>query len=349
MKTLEALYFPGTRIHSASQFPIFLLLDRLHLLQPVENGEPGHDRPDIFTSAGLCQGHTPCPLGSQRDRFLHLIRDIRERKDDYAAQLSQLAIAELSAQKRSVEDSSRTITANLLGVKESNDSPQERLQTRLWQARLTLALGEQLDREEEEIAMQMALLQDDETGLFRSLQGELDEEEETLFDELLQLRNSINRPLAGSIKARQKAWASLFAVGTFAAPTLFLTHMEEAADQLLERYQEKMHLPAETLLELDLPAKIGWNAEEVVEESGTFRAREAELLGRVMKAISREESNIAELQENWSAGLEKAHPTAETGRVRLIFYSLPGLSAARLLGRETGAGGEILGVVRWLG
>ncbi len=130
MKKLNTLYFPDTVIFSESQYPIFLLLDTLHYISPIERVE-STDSNDIFVDRGLCQVHTPRPLGEDRDRFIHLIRDIQERKDDYAAQLSALTIAGMSGhQSKSDKESRTSILSTLLGgdiLNQSSKEEEERL------------------------------------------------------------------------------------------------------------------------------------------------------------------------------------------------------------------------------
>lgn len=349
MNTLEALYFPGTEIYSASQFPIFLLFGKLHLIKPVEDQDQRDDTADIFTTAGLCQAHTPCPLGDQRERFEHLLRDIRERKDDYAAQLSNLTVASFSAKKKSVDDSSHSIISSLLGTPEVQEDEDDIRNTELWQSRLILKIAEQLDREEEEVAVRMALLDDDEQGLFKTLQGELDEEEETLFGELLELKSRLNKPSAASVNTRLKAWSRIYRENPSSLAPICLTHMEDAADPLLEKYEEKMQLPPLERLHLSLPGNIGWDRETALRKIRDFREKEVDLIKRISSFITGTDSQLQResLENEWSNVLESHFPVAETGRLNLHFHTMNTIGCAEMLGgRKTGAS-DILAVVRW--
>ncbi|WP_163339113.1 hypothetical protein [Desulfopila sp. IMCC35008] len=349
MNTLEALYFPGTEIYSASQFPVFLLFGKLHLIKPVEEPEQGDDTADIFTTAGLCQAHTPCPLGDQRERFEHLIRDIRERKDDYAAQLSNLTVSSFSAKKKSVDDSSRSIVSTLLGKTETKEDEDDIRNNELWQSRLILKIGEQLDREEEEVAVRMALLDDDEQGLFKTLQGELDEEEETLFGELLDLKSRLNKPSATSVATRLKAWSRIYRESTASLPTIYLTHLEDAADHLLEEYENKMQLPPVELLHLLLPGNIGWDTETAISSFRDFQEKEPELLEKVATFITGMDPQLQResLEDEWSKSLESHFPAADTGRLNLHFHTMSTITCAKMLGGKTNGASDILAVVRW--
>ena len=349
MKTLEALYFPGTAMFSASQFPVFLLFEKLHLLHPVENDDSLPPNEDIFTTAGLCQAHTPSPLGEERERFIHLVRDIRERKDDYAAQLANLTVAGLTSKKSSIEDSSRSIAANLMGkpAEQIEEEEEDTRESSLWQARLSLKIAEQLEKEEEEVAVELALLGDDESDLFKSLKGELDEEEETLFEELLQLKNSMNKPSGSSIASRLKAWSTLFISGDAPLLTTFLTHTEEAADSLLEEYVNRMQLEPEIFLKLELPANIGWDGDQAVADIAAFKQKSRALLDQLDAYLAESKQELRQvLESQWGQIIEENFPEETTGRVDLCFYKMAGITTTALLGKDD-AGGTTMAVVRW--
>lgn len=348
MKTLEALYFPGTEIYSGSQFPVFLLFHTLHLLQPVEPLENADNTADIFKTAGLCQAHTPCPLGENRDRFLHLIRDLRERKDDYAAQLSSLTVASLSAPRPSIDDTEQGIVSSLLGRHGVAGQPRNDSEEQLWQARLVLKIGEILDREEEEVAMHMALLDDEEENVFKALQGETEDEEESLFTELRQLKEKLSRPSAATIKNRLAAWSRLYLADQAIAPGIWLTHMVEAADILHERYENRIATSAPVLAEFELPANIGWAGQEALDKIRMFREHNSELLTAVEKALSAlSTEQLKPLAERWQAAIDSAFPREATGRSPLTFYHFGRQPCAGLFGKNDNSG-KILAVVRWL-
>jgi hypothetical protein len=348
MSTLEALYFPGTEIYSGSQFPMFLLFQKTHLLQPVESTEATDNAADIFKTTGFCQAHTPCPLGENRDRFLHLIRDIRERKDDYAAQLSSLTVAALSDKKASVDDSSRGIITSLLGGHGVAAASREDIDLQLWQARLVLKIGEILDREEEEVAMQMALLEDEEDGLFKTLQGELEDEEESLFEELQQLKETISRPTATAIKNRLSAWSRLYRAGKVASQKVWLTHTEEAADLLLEKYEDQNGSAASIIAELELPANIGWGSADALEHIQSFKQQNNDLLKRVETSLAAPDSEeIKSLTTEWANALQNMFPREKNGRTTLTFYNMGDHGCSTLVGNSGESAGTLLAVVRW--
>lgn len=347
MNTLEPLYFPGTEIHSGSQFPIFLLFNRIHLLRPVEAAESSDIAADIFNSSGLCQEHTPSPLGESRDRFLHLINDIQQRKDDYAAQLSSLTVAAMSAKKSSIDDSSQGIISTLLGGHSVEPQEEEEQDLQLWQARLVLKIAEILDREEEEVAMQMALLDDDESGLFQSLKGEADEEEESLFTELKQLKEKMARPTVDAVEKRLRAWAQLYQKGEFHFP-LWLTQLEEAADILLEQYESSNDQPPPVILELEIPANIGWSKKETVDVIKHFQDANRELLKQLQTAMQTEDSSqLQPLLSGWNSIINEDFPVEQAGRMFLTIYDFNQTPCGKLLEGVKSDSGQYLGVIRW--
>jgi len=347
MNSLEAIYFPGTAIYSARQFPVFLLLEKAHLLRPVELPDTADNSPDIFITSGLCQEYTPCPLGDSRDRFLRLIKDIRERKDDYAAQLSALTIASLSAKKASIDDTARGIISSLLGSHGVTMSPEIEHDDQLWQARLVLKIAEILDQEEEEVAMQMAMLEDQEKDLFKELQGEIDdEEEESLLDELRQMQDKLARPTAATVKNRLNGWSKLYRAAAKPECRIWLTHLEEAADILLEKYENAAKAPAEVVAELELPANIGWSREEAVKSILNFREHSQKLRREISDALSTPKGTaVHDLSHRWSQAMESTFPREQYGRANLVIYHLSSTGCGSLLGKKNGSG-QLLGVVR---
>ena len=345
MDTLEALYFPGTTIYSASQFPTFLLFDTIHLLRPVEAAEGKEDTADIFISTGRCQEHTPSPLGKNRDRFLRLVNDIRDRKDDYAAQLGNLTLASLSARKSSIDDSTRGIVASLLTAHGVEAGDEEQPDETLWQARLVLKIAEILDIEEEEVAMQLALLDDREENLFQELQGELAVEEESLLEELQQLQRRISKPSAGTVKNRLNAWTRLRQTSANPRCRLWLTHLEEAADILIEQYEKTRKEPPPILITLSLPANLGWSRGEAAQHISDASQRCVDLRRQLAEALGQaDKEQLAELARVWETQLDQVFPAESFGRCALVIYDFSAASCSSLLGQDTGSG-VLLGVV----
>jgi len=190
MKTLETFYFPDTAILTERQFPLFLLFGKIHILAPVEDHFPSTTKKlDTFMDSRFCQVHTPHPLGEDRQRFLYLINDIQNRKDDYAAQLSNITLASMSDQKGTGDEAKYQIVSSLLGRHSADKKDRnEQQMDLLWQARLVLKIGEMLDQEEEEVARSLVHLDESEADLFERLKGENAED-----DDIAELYSDLDR------------------------------------------------------------------------------------------------------------------------------------------------------------
>lgn len=350
MNSLNTLFFPGTEIYSIRQYPIFLLFQKLHLIKPVEDDPvgSGDEFSDSFIKSGFCQVHTPCPLGEHRGRFLHLVEDIRNRKDDYASQLSSLVLAANSSSSAIDEDSERGIIASLLTP---DDQKEKTLQAdkegKLWQARLVLAIGEILDMEEEEIAANLAILEDDQAGLFRTLHGEIEElEEDNPFAELNQFENNMVAANTGNIKKRFNAWKTLFLESDMPECEVFFTTSRDAGDLLLELYEDKANQSALLAATLDLPGLIGWNSEDASKAAITFHEENRDLLSRIHEGLAdltkqdkfpnhamQTGNSFIAMTEEWKAQLERNFPVSKFGRIPVKCYLFPGFACSTLIGQ----------------
>ena len=365
MDTLETLYFPDTVIATDGQSPLFLFFTPVHFLQPVETDEsddstdgPAIRSTDTFMDTGFCQGHTPVPLDADRDRFLHLVHDIEKRKDDYAAQLSALTIASMSAPKKRDEETGFAIVSSLLGGLDTNETEKTAAQqAELWQARLVLAIGEILDREEEEIADALSLLDKSKTDLFARLLGKDEEEEDAPFTDLAQLKEKIDLPRPGMTKNRLKAWLSLYRAGRLPHWWLWTTTRPEAADILLEMYEKKSGRAALPLLQLELPAATGIELQDHMNKITAFRKEAGPLTARIAGEFNRiiQLDLAAALEPNailpegkawgeqWATLLEAHFPAELYGRTPFCFHLLCNLPLPELAGADrqeakTGAG-----------
>jgi hypothetical protein len=367
MNTLDTLYFPGTDIHSVRQYPIFLFFQKVHLLSPVEGApvEGGKESPDSFIKSGFCQVHTPCPLGKDRKRFLRLVEDIKTRRDDYAAQLGSLTLAAMSGANSPTEDSERTIVRSLFTPTELQMQIRDQAKDeQLWQARLVLAIGELLDHEEEEIAMHLAMLEEEEKGLFDELQGE-DEavDEDNPFAELALMKSKLHGTHAGNVKKRFKAWQTLFLAAATPECAIFLTTSPDGGDILLELYDQKTGQPAPLVAEFALPAFVGWNSVEAGQMVRDFSAQNSGLLARLAEALStlaagdtvtgskgQPPPTFDSLIADWHLALAEDFPKEKFGRISARLYLTPRFSCSALLGKmPTAAGGPANGILAVVG
>lgn len=362
MNTLDTIYFPDTVLPAHQQLPLALFFNTVHLLQPVEGDEQQDQGPAsdsgsyLFTESGFCQAHTPSRLGADRDRFLHLLHDIGHKKDAYVEQLSYLTLASLSAPAGGGDSSKQAILSSLLQGMEKDSAGNEQERLDLWQARLVLKIAEILDREEEELALQLATIDDQEIALFRRLQGEMREsgdgqgEEEDPFAELLALKQKINQPRPGMIKNRLRAWKRLYLSGPMPILRLWTTRRPEAADILLEQVERDSGQAPRVLLQLDLPAAISEDDMDGVREVERFRAEMGAPLQEMAGALEKlamtgieDDSDPALLlppverwREAWNSRLESSFPASHYGRTPLTIHLLAGMPFSELIGKRQG-------------
>ncbi|MBB5349484.1 hypothetical protein JWG42_16785 [Desulfoprunum benzoelyticum] len=338
MNLQDTLYFPGTAIASGSQYPLYLLCPTIHLLQPVEPEEGAGDGPgsaDLFINHGFCQVHTPQPLGPDRKRFLRLIDDIRERKDDYAAQLSSLTMAAMTAPRQQDDDTSQAILSSLLGgpgrkIARENEGPKQDL----WQARLVLKIGEILDQEEEEIARDLLALDEDEHSLYTRLHGEdlvaADEDDNPLAD-LIDIRARLRQPATGTIRNRFRAWKQLFLSGELPTWRILATHWPDAADIILEAYERHRGQAATPAGALPLPTTVGLTMDEAFAAVAAFRKEFALLADELLATLPA--PLPATLIKRWQDALEQHFPAGQFGRTVVAIHHLAGLDISTLLGK----------------
>lgn len=332
MCALKCLYFPGTSIYSPQQYPMFLLPLNIHILQPVENVELASDvnLADSFIKNGFCQGYTPTPLGEDRDRFLHLVGDIQNRKDDYAAQLSQLTIAAMTSNDKAQVESKNDIISSLIGT--PADAPQEELEQKndLWQARLMLNLAEMLDREEEELSRNLSVLEDYEAELLQELQGASDDDDENPFADLQQLKKNMVSQRTGAMKNRLAAWHKLNRESDLAQNiSTFITDSNDATELLLEAYHEATNELIEPVATLSLPPIADWDSSKAVEKVIGFKET-FDQTDDLVAVLSGNDQNTSSI-ENWNNAIEEAFPKDTFGQKRVSIYSFKEYSCFDLM------------------
>lgn len=334
MTKLAPVYFPDTAIFSETQYPLFLLLDSLHLLNPVEPAEDSEDN-DIFAQQGLCQVHTPNPLGEDRARFVHLLKDIRHRKDDYASQLSSLTLAGMSAKDKSDSESRTAILSTLLGGKTlaaTDDMPEEKIAD-LWQARLLLALGETYDIEEEDLASHLNFWDKQELELFAQLQGEGMLDEDNPINELLALQQKKIKANPTTMKKRCNAWFTLAKGGEFVNNPIWLTTREDGTDYLFDQFDRKTGKEPYICDMLAMPASIGSDLPSLFDSINEFKETNKELIEKISAAVtaaltttgsSKPERPIIDpaLESEWNKVIDEIYPEAHYGRKSLKIYFL---------------------------
>jgi hypothetical protein len=362
MNTLNSLYFPGTTIYSISQYPLFLLFPQIDLLSPAESNIHGEEpqTTDSFIEAGLCRPHTPYPLGKDLKRFTHLINDIKNRKDDYASQLSTLTLAAMSDPAGSKESSSQEILSSLLGTETLSTKERDEKQTlQLWQARLFLAIGEIVDHEKEEISLQLAVAKYEEAEVFRELQGKADGQPDSkLIEKLASIRDTIIPAGQDNTKKRLQAWKQIYREDDIPETSLLLTDNRDAADLILESFDQNSGQTAVYLGQLSLPAAIGMKTKDVLSTVNNFRRDYIDILDTFtdilveFKACGKlEEQNTIDLSfsHSWEELLQTQFPAEKFGRTPLSIYSFSGTSCSSLLNEGRGESSRSNGLMAVMG
>ena len=347
MNSLKTLYFPGTAVPSLRLYPLFLLFRDLHFLAPVETDPAeGGESADSFINWGFCQVHTPSPLGTDRQRFLRLVADITAHGPDYTTQLSSLTLAAIT--ERQPVETEREIVGSLLpppAKTPEKEPPQREL---LWQARLLLAIGELLDREEEEIALSLAMFEDHEKRLFQELQGEEDGEEiEALLGNLARLDMERRGNSWSNVKQRCQAWKTLYATMADGDFPLLLARTEESGDILRQEYERLSGREADTVITLPLPTVVGWSSDEaglaLQRDISGHRQTLAALFSYLVSLLRLDIAGgeqiaplAAEVAEAWNGLLDREFPEERFGRTSLSFSLLSGWPISALLGHPDG-------------
>jgi len=329
MNILETLYFPDTAIQSERQYPLFLLFSKvniIHLIEP-DTGEP-EDKADSFMYGKLCQAHTPSPLGDDKDRFLYLINDIKNRKDDYAAQLGHLTLASLSRDTPKGEDAKHQIMSTILGKPSTAiEEPADSTRDKEWHARLVLKIGEILDKEQEDVAKAMIFLEESETDLFDKLKGgDEDDEADNLYKDLLKLKAQLGSPSTESVENRLSAWFTFTSSAPLPKCRIWSTTRTEAAAVLVENHTKAHNVPPKLVAELSLPAVIGGNTETDFQHFSGFSQKSAPLLEEIYPMMLSTSSGLQsdtrynELVSKWAEMLDENYPEARFGRTTAQFY-----------------------------
>jgi len=346
MISLETLLFPDTDIFRDRLYPLLLFCKPMHYLQLIEADEDHiiENENDIFMDRGLCQGHIPAPLGKDKQRFMQLVTDIKTRKDDYAAQLSSLTMAAMSAPKSEKKgESGHDIISSLL--KSHYFSPSLRAtDTELWQARLVLAIAEILDREEEELYDELQLLDSRELDMLRTLQGGEMSEDENHFAEINRIREHLTKPRAKEVKKRFDAWLRLLREQFFPEMLLWVASSDDAADQVINEYEKRTDTLITPLLKLPLPDKIMVSVPHLIDQLEQFHQSAGDIhdgitndLARLSKLADFTSGDLGTLLphgtdwvEQWERLLEDHFPQSSHGRSFLTLYLLPNTSLADL-------------------
>lgn len=346
MISLDTLLFPDTDIFRDRLYPLLLFCKPLHYLQPVE-ADAEHtiqNENDIFMERGLCQEHTPAPLGKDKQRFLKLVTDIKTRKDDYVTQLSSLTMAAMSAPRPEKEGESGHQIISSLAKGHQFSSSLDAADTDLWQARLVLAIAEILDHEEDELYEELQLLDSRELDMLRALQGNEISQDDDPFAEIARIREYLNKPRDKQVKKRFDAWLRLLRVKPVAEKFLWVASSDAAADQVINAYEKDNDTVITPLLKLPLPDKIMVSVHHLIDQLEKFHQAAGDIHSGIKNDLTRlsklADFSSGDLQtllphgtdwlEQWEQRLEDHFPQRSHGRSFLTLYLLPNTSLANL-------------------
>ncbi len=353
MISFKTLLFPDTDICKDRLYPLFLFFAPIHYLQTVEPDPEGEQRTDsdIFMEQGLCQGHTPVPLEKNRRRFLHLIKDIKERRDGYTAQLASLTMAAMSAPPAAKRgEAKHEIISSLLATQALPSSSSDR-ETDLWQARLVLAIAEILEKDEAELRENLDMLDSREIEMFRSLKGD-DRDEDDPFAELEEIQARIETRRPHAEKNRFNAWLRIMRYFQPPDGLFWLASSQDSADQIISRFEEKTGGLAIPVLSLPFPARIDISADYLLKEISTFHEASKQLrqeIGNELENLARAENydpgstelllpGNADWPAAWEALLEDRFPASNHGRSEVTISILPAAPITDLLSLKQQAG-----------
>jgi len=347
MNIPETLLFPDTALFSSDHLVLLQPFATLHIVEVVEDKREGAASADSFMDDNFCQALVPHPLGNDRKRFLNLIDDIKNRKDDYAAQLSALTLASLSAKKQQEAESRQQIITSLTGTQASSASTEQTEENdQLWHARLILAIGEMLDREEYEVSQALTSLEDSEVKLFSTLKGQEDDEEEMgLFSTLNTRVAKASQPPADSIRKRLQAWFRFIRGASLPQCRIWSTFRQEAADILFENHHFQHDAQPALLGVVSLPARLHTDTKIRMEKLNAFKRHSAEHLefffDRVLSVDSVDTlgQELDTFNREWPPLLEAVYPAAEYGRTQLQLYGFKG-PLSNYCGLKNENGGE---------
>ena len=325
-------------------FPLVQVFNQLVYLQAVEDVPPAAHAPLIehLGHLGRLRLVAPVPLNDQRQRFLALISDMRQRGTDYISQLSMLTLAGIHQPGRA--ESKQAIVTNLLG--NANIRSHKEDEALLWQARLVLQLAEIHSIEQAELDEALARIALRQDELFAELREETDE----LFALTEGLVNSGHRT-ESLLLHRLKAWSRLaFHDAALRQPPVFVTGYEAALATLLETYENLQRRKPVRLASLLLPrggaqmqdsdwSEPLWSSVPRLTEAFAALAR---LEGLPQSGeIDHLTALFSQVAAPWAEAVEQRFPKEDWGRCRLELHLLPGMTARQLF-MEGFAGGELV-------
>ncbi len=288
--------FPDSLPKDELLFPLVQFFAEAVYTLPVENSLPVPEELPPLAGGLLAQGllslHYPAPLGAERERFLSLLEELRQRPIDYAA---------LALSGRREMESKNNIISAVRRQQAGQNGPEDAdgRAAALWQARLVLKLAELAERQEEEIRQSLRRIARREQEIFRTLRD---------MDSLSsQGPAEAAPPDSRRTRLRLKAWRTLNSLGSPSPARAFVAADQDAFELLVEECGE-----ARAVVAVPLPAVLA--GEDFAAKRVTFRHAAADLLTNLPASFD---------QDAWNLLLEQHYPAQRHGRRRLLLHFLP--------------------------
>lgn len=319
MNNFETVYFPETTIFSHRQSPLFLLFSSINLVSLIEQDASSlSHNSDVSLFENQCTIHVPHPLGNDKDRFNYLINDIKNRKDDYAGQLSNIALASLSRDQVK-SDPGHTIVSSIVGKSQKNIqrdaiTPEDKL----WHARLILKIAEILDQEEEEVAKSLLYLTESEQSLFKTLQGDdTDREVDNLYHDIIQLKTLLSKPSSESMDNRLRSWFAYTRSYSFPLCPVWTTTRKEVLDILSENHMNSTGALPQCTMSFSVPLHLGGNSQQTIDHLFDWKEQFSSLTTELLfsgLSDSCDSNQQDQLMERYTNALDSHYPAQEFGR-----------------------------------
>ncbi len=324
MTPLTTLLFPETAPLPVQYQPLQLFFATLFHLGLDEQEEA--DSQHLHRKTWLKTLY-PIPLGDDRERFLFLLNNIRNRKDDYSAQLSQLTLASLSADLQFAE--SRTgIIQTVLETREGKEKDKTQ-EGEIWQARLLLAIAEIIAQQQHDISQAMQELAAEEDQLFSTLHGEIQDFEEEKLSRTEKIDIEPTSPLNNTtIKNIFKAWLVLISgketLVSQLKTAIWTATQREVAEILIENHHKREGEPPLAGIILHFPKHLA-DADDKESILATFK-KEAEPLHTEIVRLFQQDSHEqwqtkrVDLAAQWNRMVHRFFPEKRYGQTTLTFY-----------------------------
>jgi len=328
-----ACIFPETLPDERLLFPLVQVFGQVVHLQAIENEPPEQGAETAFSEQcrrqGRLQRFTPVPLGSQRERFIALIQDMRRRGEAYTSQLGMLTLAGIN--RHDHRESHHSILSNLL--RHGDIKEQQETELLIWQSRLIVKLGEFYDIEQAELSNALDAI----TSRQDTLLAELCEEEEGNPFVLPGTNWGTGQDTDGVLRHRLKAWTRLCFHGGNSAPGLLVTHHQTAMDLLQEVYEKLFRNSPQQLISLEIPVIACGQHDADLEEP---LMRQCPSLDKAMARLAATgcglqlEEDMEELfrtgLSEWSRCISRFYSSGRDERRFLDLILFPEISAQRL-------------------